>query len=167
MQSLGLSGPENLKKSEKSLPGPPALGSQKVWKKSRKSPKSQEKSRKCLFGTRKSSASGQLSLNFPPPRPFQNINCFNVVISASLRNLRGYFLGQKSCRRKVPIFFEFSSRILPRILLRNCPEFFEEFSCFDSWEKETRKIHQTSPPFFNAKFPDIFEEKIHESFLES
>ena len=37
-ESLGPSGPEIPKKSEKSLPGPPALGSQKVWKKSRKVP---------------------------------------------------------------------------------------------------------------------------------
>ena len=37
-ESLGPSGPEIPKKSEKSLPGPPAPGSQKVWKKSRKSP---------------------------------------------------------------------------------------------------------------------------------
>ena len=37
-ESLRPSGPEIPKKSEKSLPGPPAPGSQKVWKKSRKSP---------------------------------------------------------------------------------------------------------------------------------
>ena len=37
-ESLRPSGPEIPKKSEKSLPGPPAPGSPKVWKKSRKSP---------------------------------------------------------------------------------------------------------------------------------
>ena len=37
-ESLGPSGPEIPKKSEKSLPGPEAPGPQKVWKKSRKSP---------------------------------------------------------------------------------------------------------------------------------
>ena len=37
-ESFGPSGPEIPKESEKSLPGPPALGSQKVWKKSQKSP---------------------------------------------------------------------------------------------------------------------------------
>ena len=37
-ESLGPSGPEIPKKSEKSLLGPPAPASQKVWKKSRKSP---------------------------------------------------------------------------------------------------------------------------------
>ena len=42
-ESLGPSGPEIPKKSEKCLPGPPALGPQKVRKKSRKSPKSLEK----------------------------------------------------------------------------------------------------------------------------
>ena len=62
-----------------------------------------------------------------------------------------------------PIFFEFSSRILLRIF----HEFFDWFSCFVSWETETRKIHQKSPAFFNAKFPGKLEEKIHKSFLES
>ena len=43
-ESLGPSGPEILKKSEKSLPGPPAPGPPKVWKKSRKSPQRLKKS---------------------------------------------------------------------------------------------------------------------------
>ena len=43
-ESLGPSGPEIPKKSEKGLPGPPAAGSQKVWKKSRSSPEKSGKS---------------------------------------------------------------------------------------------------------------------------
>ena len=51
-ECLWPSGPEIPKKSEKkkSLPGPPALGSQKVWKKSRKGPKSLEKVSKMSAG---------------------------------------------------------------------------------------------------------------------
>ena len=30
---------------------------------------------------------------------------------------------------------------------------------------DQKKIHQKSPPFFNAEFPGEFEEKIHKSFL--
>ena len=52
--------------------------------------------------------------------------------------------GQRSCRTKV---FEFSSRSLPRILLRIFPEFLEEFSCFVSWDTETRKIHPKTRHF--------------------
>ena len=67
-------------------------------------------------------------------------------------------LGQKSCRTKVPEFFEFLSRLLPRILLRIFPKIFKDCSCFVSWETETRKFHQRSPPFFNAKFPGKHEQ---------
>ena len=34
-------------------------------------------------------------------------------------------------------------------------------------EAETRQNSPKSPPFFNAKFPRKFEEKIHKSFPES
>ena len=62
----------------------------------------------------------------------------------------------------------FSSRVLPRISFRIFPEVLDDFSCFISWETETTiKIHQESPPFFNAKSPGKFEKKIHKSFLES
>ena len=75
---------------------------------------------------------------------------------------------KKVAERKFPEFFTFSSRILPRILLRIFPKFFEEFSCFVSWQTETKsKFHQDSPPFFNAKFPCKLEENTHKSFLES
>ena len=56
-----------------------------------------------------------------------------------------------------------------------CPEFRSEVSpnCLRSFrasfsgKRRPEKIHQKSPPFFNAKFPGKFEEKIHKSFLES
>ena len=73
---------------------------------------------------------------------------------------------RKVAEREFPEFFKFLSRILPRILLRIFPEFFEDFSCFASWETETRKIHQKSPPFFNAKSPGKYEKDIHKMFLE-
>ena len=73
--------------------------------------------------------------------------------------LRPEMFGQRSGRTKVPRIF--------RILLRIFPEFFEEFSCFVSQDTETSKIHQKSPPFFNAKFPGNYEKNIHKLFLGS
>ena len=66
-------------------------------------------------------------------------------------------LGQKSCRTKVPEFFELLSRILPRILLRNFPEFSRIFRASFRGKRRPEKIHQKSPPFFNAKFPGKHE----------
>ena len=56
-----------------------------------------------------------------------------------------------------------------------CPEFCSEFypNCSRSFrasfcgKRRPEKIHQKSPPFFNAKFPGNFESKFHKSFLES
>ena len=45
------------------------------------------------------------------------------------------------------------SRILPRILLRIFPEFFEDFSCFVSWETETRNNSPKIPTIFQCKIP--------------
>ena len=74
-ESLGPSGPEIPKKSQKCLLGHPAPGSQKVWKKSRKSPKSLEKVSKMsvrdffetfsrLFGTPGPEAPGDFFSDF-------------------------------------------------------------------------------------------------------
>ena len=55
-----------------------------------------------------------------------------------------YLLGQKSCRTKVPRIFQiFVPNFAP-----NFPWIFEEFSCFLSWETETRKNSPTSPAIF-------------------
>ena len=81
-----------------------------------------------------------------------------------------YFL-QKSldsaAERKFPEFFEFSSRILPRILLRISPNFSRTFRASFRGRRRPEKIHQKSPPFFNAKFPGKHEENIHKILLES
>ena len=56
-----------------------------------------------------------------------------------------------------------------------CPEFCSEFSPNFSWtfralfrgRRRPEKIHQKSPPFFNAKFPGKHEKNIHKILLES
>ena len=78
-----------------------------------------------------------------------------------------YVRSQKSQNESSPEFFDFSSRILPRISLRIFPEFYEDFSCFVSWRRRPEEIHQKSPPFFNAKFPGKHEKNIHIILLES
>ena len=62
-------------------------------------------------------------------------------------------LGQKSCRTKVPrIFRIFVPNFAPNVA-PNLPDFFEEFSCFVSWETETRKISPKIPAIFQCKIP--------------
>ena len=79
-----------------------------------------------------------------------------------------FLSGQKSCRTKVPRISRISVPNFAPNFAPNFPEIFEDFSCFVSWETETRKkIHQKSPPFFNAKFPGKHEKNIHKMFLES
>ena len=69
--------------------------------------------------------------------------------------------------RKFPEFFEFSSRILPRILLRIFPKFLRTFRASFRGRRRPEKIHQKSPAFFNAKFPGKHEKNIHKILLES
>ena len=62
-----------------------------------------------------------------------------------------YFLGQKSCRTKVPQIFRIVfPGFCPRILLRNFPEFLRSFRASFRGKRRPEKIHQKSPPFFNA-----------------
>ena len=60
--------------------------------------------------------------------PFCNVSRDNCAIphkNTHKRVLRYYLRPEKVAERKFPEFFEFSCRILPRILLRIFPEFFE------------------------------------------
>ena len=79
----------------------------------------------------------------------------------------GFFLGQESRSPKVPRIF--------RIFVPNfAPNFSPNFPRI-SWgvfvlhfvgKRRPEKIHQKSPPFFNAKFPGKYEKNIHKMFLE-
>ena len=82
-------------------------------------------------------------------------------------NNRQKKLGQKSCRAKVPWIF----RIFVPDFLQN---FSRIFRALFLWKRRLLKIHQKSPPFFNAKSPSKYEKKaymcvyiyIHNIFLE-
>ena len=72
---------------------------------------------------------------------------------------------RKVAERKFPEFFGILSRILPRILLRIFPGFFEDFPCFVSWETETRKNSPKIPAIFQCKIPRQTRTKIFTKFF--
>ena len=63
-----------------------------------------------------------------------------------------------------PEFFNFFSRILPRILLRIFPEIFKDPSCFVSCETETRKNSPKIPAIFQCKIPGQIRKKYSRKF---
>ena len=73
-------------------------------------------------------------------------------------------LGQKSCRTKVSRIFRFFGPNFAPNLLRISPNFLRSFRASFCGRRRPEKIHPKSPPFFNAKFPGNFEEKIHKVF---
>ena len=79
-----------------------------------------------------------------------------------------FTLGQKSCRPKVSQIFgifvpDFAPNVAP-----NFPRIFRGlFVLRFVGDGEQKKIHQKSPPFFNAKFPGKHEKIIHKVLLES
>ena len=82
--------------------------------------------------------------------------------------MKRFPLGQKSCRTKVSRifrFFDFSSRVLHRILLRIFPEFLEEFSCFILRETETRKNSPKIPAIIQCKIPRQLRRKNPQFFF--
>ena len=72
-------------------------------------------------------------------------------------------LGQKSRRTKVSRIFRI---FVPNFAPKFCSKFFEEFSCFVSWETETRKNSLKIPAIFQCKIPRQMRKKIHRTFLE-
>ena len=62
-------------------------------------------------------------------------------------------LGQKNRRTKVPRIFRFFVPNFAPNFAPNFPRFFEEFSCFVSWETETRKNSPKIPAIFQCKIP--------------
>ena len=98
----------------------------------------------------------------------QIVSDFKLRPASRLKSQR--FRSQKLQNASSPNseFSKFSSRILPRILLRICPGFFwGVFVLHFVGNGDPTKIHQKSPPFFNAEFPVKYEKNIHNIFLES
>ena len=67
-----------------------------------------------------------------------------------------------------PEFFDiFRPEFCPEFCSEFSPNFLRSFRASFCGRRRPEKIHEKSPPFFNAKFPGNFEEKIHKFFLES
>ena len=73
---------------------------------------------------------------------------------------------EKLQNESFPNFSNFRPEFTPNFA-PNFPEFLEGFSCFVRGKRRPEKIHQKSPPFFNAKFPSKYKKEIHKFLLES
>ena len=75
---------------------------------------------------------------------------------------------EKLQNESFPNSSDFRSQFLPWILLRIFPEFFEDFSCFVSWETETRKKFTKNPHHFSMQNSQAKTKKnIHKILLGS
>ena len=70
---------------------------------------------------------------------------------------------EKLQNESFPNFLIFRPEFCPEF----SPNFLRSFRASYCGRRRPEKIHQKSPPFFNAKFPGKFEEKIHKIILES
>ena len=66
-----------------------------------------------------------------------------------------------------PNFSNFCPEFPPEFCSEFSPNFSRSFRALFPRKRRPEKIHQKSPPFFNAKFPGNCEKLIHKMFLES
>ena len=66
-----------------------------------------------------------------------------------------------------PNFPNFCPEFPPEFCSEFSPNFSRSFRALFPRKQRPEKIHQKSPPFFNAKFPGNYEKIIHKIFLES
>ena len=75
--------------------------------------------------------------------------------------------GQKIAERKFPEFFRIFVTAFAPNFAPNCPDISRIFRASFHLKRRPEKIHQKSPPFFNAKFPGKYEKYINNILLES
>ena len=66
-----------------------------------------------------------------------------------------------------PNFSNFRPEFCPEFCSEFSPNFLRIFRASFRGRRRPEKIHQKSPPFFNAKFPGKHEKVIHKILLES
>ena len=76
------------------------------------------------------------------------------------------FRSGKSQNESSPNFSNFCPGFCPEFLSEFFPNFLSNFRASFRGKRRPEKIHQKSPPFFNAKFPGKYGKKIHKMFLE-
>ena len=73
---------------------------------------------------------------------------------------------EKSQNESSPNFSNVCPGFYPGFLSEFFPNFLRIFRASFRGKRRPEKIHQKSPPFFNAKFPGKYGKKIHKMFLE-
>ena len=89
---------------------------------------------------------------------------FQHIISYIVRHL---IRSEKLQNESFPNFSNFYPEFCPEFCSEFSPNILRSFRASFRGRRWPEKIHQKSLPFFNAKFPGKFEEKIHKNFLES
>ena len=77
------------------------------------------------------------------------------------------FRSEKLQNESSPNFSNFRPEFCPEFCSEFSPNFSRIFRASFRGKRRPEKIHQKSPPFFNAKFPGEHEKNIHKHFLES
>ena len=77
------------------------------------------------------------------------------------------FRSEKSQNESFPNFSNFRPEFCPEFCSEISPNFSRTFRASFRGRRRPEKIHQKSPPFFNAKFPGKHEKNIHKILLES
>ena len=134
----------------------------------------ERKTQKLAVLIRQGKSSHMAQLNWDPqnesprvPRPI----LVTAHVSHKTRNPRKNKVAQKFRSEKLqnesfPNFSIFRPEFCPEFCSEFSPNVFWSFRASFGGRRRPEKIHQKSPPFFNAKFPGKFEEKIHRMFLE-
>ena len=79
-----------------------------------------------------------------------------------------FYWVRKVAERKFPEFFEFLSRMLPRVLLRIHPKFSRIFRASFCGKRRREKNSPKIPAIFQCKIPrQILKKYVHKHFLES
>ena len=104
------------------------------------------------------------SLPSEPTKKYWTDACNFTVADFSKTGIVGL---EKSQNESSPNFSNFCPEFCPEFLSEFSPNFLRSFRASFRGTRRPEKIHQKSPPFFNAKFPGKHEKNIHKILLES
>ena len=76
-------------------------------------------------------------------------------------------MSEKWQNESSPNFSNFCPEFPPEFCSEFSPNFSRSFRALFPRKRRPEKIHQKSPPFFNAKFPGNYEKNIHKMFLRA
>ena len=93
--------------------------------------------------------------------------CCSAGIDAALVKKNNFLFvrSEKSQNESSPNFSNFCPEFCPEFLSEFPPNFSRSFRASFRGKRRPEKIHQKSPPFFNAKFPGNHEKNIHKMFF--